>query len=103
MTKRVIVDTAFILNEGYLLEDILAQYDDAMQRGFSKMHLSISVYDGYADSVEAVGERLETDKEYEKRLSIEKKQAEKTKKTKEAKLARERAQYERLKKKFEGK
>lgn len=103
MSKRTVQDTAFNLDDNSSIERILVAYDEASQRGFSKMRLNISVYDGYVDSVEVTGERLETDEEYERRLLYEKKQAAKIKKAKEAKLAYERTQYERLKKKFEGK
>ena len=47
--------------------------------------------------------REETDKEYSKRLAEEKKDRESKKASKALKEAKERAEFERLKKKFEGK
>jgi hypothetical protein len=52
-------------------------------------------YDCRANTGALIKERLETDKEYEKRLNKENKMKERAE-------ARERKQYERLKKKFEG-
>lgn len=49
------------------------------------------------------GQRWETDKEYDKRLKQQKRLKEQSEKDKIAKLENERKQYERLKKKFEGK
>lgn len=56
-------------------------------------------YDGGME-LELYEHRLETDKEYEKRLAEEKKEREKKKKAKADKDARDLAEYERLKKKF---
>jgi len=46
--------------------------------------------------------RLENDKEYDRRIALEKKEKVKAKDAKALKKAKERAEFERLKKKFEG-
>lgn len=59
-------------------------------------------YQYYDDSsVDVMGKRYETDKEYQDRLKEEKRVAERNKKTKEKREASERATLEKLKKKYE--
>lgn len=62
-------------------------------------------YDNYDTECQIVirGERWETDKEYDKRLKQQERSKVQNEKDKIAKLENERKQYERLKKKFEGK
>jgi hypothetical protein len=100
MIKRKVKAIAFSIEDKHPLQDILVQYDTAVQNGFEHLTVECS-FDSYGMTIECTGERLETDEEYEARLKLEAKIAERTKKEKEKKLAAERAQYNRLKKKFE--
>ena len=65
-------------------------------------HINHYGFDG-GKELELRERREENDKEYEKRLKEEKKERESKKASKALKEAKELAEYERLKKKFEGK
>ena len=58
-------------------------------------------YDGGKDLLTLRERRLETDREFEKRVDLEKKAKAQAEEAKATKYARELAEYERLKKKFE--
>lgn len=75
---------------------------EAETEGFSNLMIVVEA-SYYENSSEwsLRGDRLETDKEYEKRLAIEKKITEDKKKEKLRRDENDRKEYERLKKKFE--
>lgn len=76
--------------------------DTAINAGYTDIFIEYGYgYDQYRYYL--CGTREETDKEYQTRLSNEAKAAERVKEQKQLKEAKDRAEYERLRKKFEGK
>ena len=90
------------------MEDVLKALSDlkAQAEAEGYTNLTMSVDYGYSgDDVDwsIRGDRLETDREYEQRLSIERRIKDQKRKDKKDREAHDRREYERLKKKFEGK
>lgn len=110
MSKRKIVNVKIGSESFY---DILDQKTPAevvermneLQAGYPDRHVYFNVspygYDGGLD-LELWESREETDREFNKRVAEEKKEREKKSAAAQAKKDRELAEYQRLKKKFEG-
>lgn len=85
-----------------IIHNLTKLYADGEAAGFSNIRIVWS--SGYSsDDVEwsAVGDRLETDREYDARLKTEKRVAAQRKKDRLIIAQQERKEYERLRKKFE--
>lgn len=111
MNERKIVDVACddfyvdfydVLEQKTPDEIIEAMQDFKREFGDRDIYFFINHY-GYDGGKELTlrERRAETDKEYQKRMALEKKARDAKKAAKSSKEAKERAEYERLKKKFE--
>lgn len=113
MTKRMLTGMVFghsrqIYDFDGRMEDVIKALSDlkAQAEAEGYTNLTMSVPYGYSgDDVDWTihGDRLETDREYEQRLSIERRVKEQKRKDKKEREAHDRREYERLRKKFEGK
>jgi hypothetical protein len=84
-----------------VIDTLFKLRDTAINAGYTDIFIETET--GYEYGYYLYGTREETDKEYQTRLSNEAKVAERVKEQKQLKEAKDRAEYERLKKKFEGK
>ena len=113
MKKKILNRQTFGFSHNYYdldgkMEDVIKKLNtyllEAEAAGYSNIKMDWS--SGYSSddvSWSVVGDREETDKEYESRIQLEERWAKQRKKDKVSKEERERKEYERLKKKFEKK
>ena len=90
----------FIGPIGSVIDSLIAEKENAEEDGYFDVTIEDHV-DWDETSFTLEGSRLETDKEFEKRLAKDKKQREKNKKIKEERKEKEKKEYERLKKKYD--
>lgn len=100
MSKKMVKDSEpSFINDQYLLADVLVEVERLIRKHGPDACVDFDA--GYNSIDERVTfERLETDKEYQKRLKDEARKKENEDKLKLTKEAKERKEYERLKKKF---
>ena len=102
ITEKLGTESFYDILDQKTPEEVIAGMQGFIQHyAGRKVSFNVSPY-GYDGGMELelYEHRLETDKEYEKRIAEEKKASVKRKKAKADKDARDRAEYERLKKKF---
>jgi hypothetical protein len=111
--KKVLTNQIYGNNHSYyyfegdmteIIHNLTKLYVEAQAAGFSNIRISWS--SGYSsDDIEWCirGDRIETDREYDARIKMEKRIAGQRKKDQLNREQQERKEYERLKKKFEKK